>query len=84
MNKNFYNYAKNLIKNMSLDELQDRLQSFGIECERIDGEVAPGSILNGDIAVVPSAVTMDFNFQDLMFVTAIDAAVNDNSYALAA
>lgn len=36
MNNNFYKHALQLINQWSLKDLEDKLQKFGIDCERIN------------------------------------------------
>lgn len=84
MNKNLYNHAKNLIKNISIEELQSRLQAFGIECERLDGGPSSDKILYGDIALLSSNARSGFDLLGALSEKSIDTAANDNSYALAA
>lgn len=84
MNNNFYAYAKNLLENMSLDELEHRLKSFGIDCERKVTLFTPEQIFSSDTASVSSAVALDFDLLDFGGLTSFAMASNDNSYALAA
>ena len=84
MNNNFYKYAKDLIDSMSLDELEKRLNSFGIECERKVTLFTAEQIFAGHPAFVSSAAALDFYLRDIQGLTSFDLAVNDNSYALAA
>ena len=82
MNNNFYEYALNLINNMSVDELEGRLVDFGLDFKRkvsLYSEQEMSGKLQSLGAADPVA---DFDFS--AFLPEMDFAANDNSYALAA
>jgi len=84
MNNNFYAYAKSLIESMTLDELEERLSAYGIDCERKVTLYTTEQILNSDTALVASSTASNFYLEGMYDSTSYAIASNDNSFALAA
>jgi hypothetical protein len=82
MNENFYAYAIDLIKNLSTEDLEERLLDFGFEVQR---KVNLYSALETSSSFIdfPAAALIEelVSFEVSM---SIAYAANDNSYALAA
>lgn len=83
MNNDFYQYALDVIDNLTTDEIEAGLREFGIECQRkisvFDEEV--DALAEFGISW-PTTRPRRILEQDEL--ASIDCAANDNSYALAA
>lgn len=82
MNKNFYEYAKSLIKNTTVDELEKKLVAFGFDVQR-KVPLYSSSELFGAIFDAPLNTLLEAQVVFDPTVGVVYAA-NDNSYALAA
>jgi hypothetical protein len=81
MNKNLYNFIKNKINTISIDDLERDLRAFGIECERkveiINTERS--SILFDEFEGTEYVLSFKLSIDQVDYMVA-----NDNCYALAA
>jgi hypothetical protein len=84
MNNDFYQYALDVIDNLTDDEIEAGLRDFGIECQRkvsVFNEVEADILGEFSISWPPTRTRKILEQHEL---ASIDCAANDNSYALAA
>lgn len=92
MNNNFLAYARDLIANMSLDELERRLNDFGFEVERKvtlwDSDDLMVKLSAPVLGPAPNFNPASFDISGLVpdnaWLLEAGEPANDNSYALAA
>jgi hypothetical protein len=81
MNKNLFDFLINKIDTITIDELEEDLRAFGIDCERKVEIFSTESLLNFPVEFEGTEFlrSLVLPLTELEFTSA-----NDNSYALAA
>lgn len=84
MNNNFYQYALDVINNLTTDEIEAGLREFGIQYQRKVSVFNEQEVDNVGVFGISWAAAKTRRILEQPDLASIDFAANDNSYALAA